>query len=106
MDQRTSTEPAPAVWRVPLPPGAERPFRVFVNGVAQSEGTDYRVAGGDLVFSRRLAKEGRLGFWRWLAIFLAIAGTYRQNDSIDVQYKVAGREQIVTGLDVIPPKSI
>ena len=28
-------------WRVELPRGAERPFRVFVNGVPQEEGRDY-----------------------------------------------------------------
>ncbi len=33
----------PEVWRVPLPRGAEPPLRVFVNGVPQTEGQDYRV---------------------------------------------------------------
>ena len=86
--------------RVPLPRGAERPFRVFVNGVPQTEGVDYTVQGAELVFPRTLRKEGRLGFWRWLAIFLSIAGTYRQNDSVDVQYRVAGRERVATALEI------
>jgi hypothetical protein len=85
---------------VPLPPGAEGPFRVFVNGVPQREGVDYRVRGRTLVFERSLRKEGRLGFWRWLAIFLSIAGTYRQNDSVDVQYRVGGQERLATALDI------
>jgi len=50
-------------WRVSLPRGAERPFRVFVNGVPQAEGEDYRVDGRDLLFDRPLEKE-KLGFWR------------------------------------------
>src|SRR5215213_8948536 len=37
-------------WIVPLPKGAERPYRVFVNGVPQTEGRDYTVERGALVF--------------------------------------------------------
>ena len=91
------------VWRVPLPRGAEPPYRVFVNGVPQSEGADYRVVGRELHFSRPLEKEGRLGFWRWTAMFLALFGTYRRNDSVDVQYSLHGRDCVATGLDIISP---
>jgi hypothetical protein len=91
------------VWRVPLPHGAEPPFRVFVNGVPQIEGDDYRVVGDELHFSRSLEKEGRLGFWRWTAMFLALFGTYRRNDSVDVQYRLHGRDCVATGLDIIAP---
>ncbi len=45
----------------------------------------------ELVFGQPLAQEGRLGFWRWASLFLGIAGTYRQNDSVDVVYDV-GRQ--------------
>src|SRR5690242_7834692 len=51
-------------WLVKLPDGAEPPFRVFVNGVRQTDGIDYTVQKGHLVFTKPLAKEGRLGFWR------------------------------------------
>lgn len=98
MGERTATG-----WRVALPAAAEAPFAVFVNGVPQNEGVDYAVEGRELVFDRPLAKEGRLGFWRWLSMFLAIAGTYRQNDSVDVRYTVGGRPRIATGLDIVPP---
>lgn len=91
-------------WRVPLPRGAERPYRVFVNGVRQSEGEDFQVEGAALVFDRSLAKEGRLGFWRWTAMFLALFGTYRQNDSVDVEYTLRGRARLATGLDIVPPE--
>ena len=40
---------------------------------------------------RTVAKEGRLGFWRWTLMLLGIAGTYRKNDSVDVQYDLHGR---------------
>ena len=90
-------------WLVKLPADAEPPFNVFVNGVRQAEGTDYTVLKGHLVFSRPLAKEGKLGFWRWLMMFLAIAGTYRRNDSVDVQYEVRGEVRVATGLDIEGP---
>ena len=88
--------------RVSVPPDVVRPFEVFVNGVAQREGADYRVEGRTLVFGRELKREGQLGFWRWASNFLGIAGTYRQNDSVDVVYAVNGRRVVATGLPVEP----
>ena len=73
-------------------------FQVFVNGVVQQPGRDYRRDGGELVFERQLAREGRLGFWRWLSLFLGVAGTYRQNDSVDVVYQRDGRRIVATNL--------
>jgi hypothetical protein len=87
-----------AAARVDLPPEVTAPFEVYVNGVRQQAGTDFRVEGRALVFPRRLADEGRLGFWRWLSLFLGIAGTYRQNDTVDVIYDVGGRRVVATGL--------
>ena len=87
--------------RVALPPGADRPFRVFVNGVPQEEGKDYRVAGRELVFENRLLKkEGRLGFWRWTSMFLGLVGTYRQNDSVDVHWSHDGKQRVAVYLDI------
>ena len=60
-----------------------------MNGVAQREGADYRIDGRTLVFDRALKTEGKLGFWRWLSLWVGIAGTYRQNDSVDVAYQRA-----------------
>jgi hypothetical protein len=89
-------------WRVPLPRGAEPPYRVFVNGVPQRHGTDYELAGHELLFSKPLEKE-RLGVGRWTAIFLGLFGSYGKNDSVDVQYRLAGREMVATGLEIVPP---
>jgi hypothetical protein len=86
--------------RVRLPAHVAGPFEVYVNGVRQEEGRDYRREGGELRFRRSLAKEGRLGFWRWLSLFLGIAGTYRQNDSVDVVYELGGRRLVATGLPI------
>jgi hypothetical protein len=84
--------------RVELPPDAGSQFEVFLNGVPQREGRDFRREGGALVFDRPLAREGRLGFWRWLSLFLGVAGTYRQNDTVDVVYERAGQRTVATGL--------
>jgi hypothetical protein len=73
-------------------------LEVFVNGVLQLPQRDFRREGDELVFERRLAHEGRLGFWRWLSMFLGVAGTYRQNDSVDVVYEAGGRRIVATAL--------
>ncbi len=86
--------------RVPLPEGAEPPFEVFVNGVPQREGHDYEIEGDALYFFAGLRREGKLGFIRWLSITLAIAGTYRQNDSVDVTFERGGRRLVETGLPI------
>jgi hypothetical protein len=84
--------------RVQLPPGVGDRFEVYLNGVPQVAGRDFRREGDRLVFERRLATEGRLGFWRWLSIVLGVAGTYRQNDSVDVVYEAGGRRRVASGL--------
>ena len=88
--------------RVRLPADVVRPFAVYVNGIAQAEGSDYRVDGRTLVFARELKTEGKLGFWRWLSLWVGIAGTYRQNDSVDVTYKSGGRPVVATRLPLEP----
>jgi hypothetical protein len=84
--------------RVELPTGIGGDFEVYVNGVRQQPGSDFRREDNELVFERSLAREGKLGFWRWLSLFLGVAGTYRQNDSVDVVYEVNGRRTVATAL--------
>ena len=86
--------------RVSLPAGAVASFDVYVNGVRQQEGTDFVRDGRDLVFPRELRKEGSLSTWRWLSLFLGVAGTYRQNDSVDVVYDAGGRRVVAAGLPI------
>jgi hypothetical protein len=88
---------------VKLPHGAEPPYEVYVNGVLQTDGEDYRVRGDRLVFERHLEKEGKLGFWRWLSMALSIAGSYGRNDSVDVRYTLGATRQIAVGLDIEAP---
>ena len=79
-----------------------RPFEVYVNGVPQREGNDFSIDGRTLVFDRELKTEGKLGFWRWTSIFVGVAGTYRQNDSVDVVYTRGGRRVVAAKLPLEP----
>ena len=85
--------------RVKLPAGAEPPFTVFINGVEQAEGADYEVRGREIVFSRQIVKE-RVGKSRWLAMYLGLWGTYRKNETIDLQFRRAGKTELLSDLPV------
>jgi hypothetical protein len=89
-------------WRVRLPAGVRPPFEVYVNGVPQREGEDYERSGDVLLFPRPLAKEERLGLWRWFLGAWGI-GTYRKHDSVDVRYQRGGRPMVAEALDIEPP---
>jgi hypothetical protein len=96
-----SVEDAPhSGTAVRLPTDLTRPFEVYRNGVQQREGTDFTVDGNRLVFEQELKTEGRLGFWRWLSIFIGVAGTYRQNDAVDVVYTRGGRSVVASRLPI------
>lgn len=87
---------------VELPRDVGADYEVYVNGVRQLAGRDFEQRERLLVFDRRLKREGRLGAWRWLSMLLGIAGTYRQNDSVDVVYERGGRRVVATGLPLVP----
>lgn len=87
--------------RVKLPRGAEPPFTVFINGIEQSEGGDYSVEGGEIVFGRPIVKE-KVGAGRWLAMYLGLFGTYRKDETIDLQFTRAGKVELISDLPVVP----
>lgn len=87
--------------RVKLPRGAEAPFTVFINGIEQSEGADYSIAGGEIVFTRPIVKE-KIGTSRWLAMYLGLWGTYRKNETIDLEFHRDGKVELVSDLAVVP----
>ena len=80
--------------RVDLPSHVRPPYEVFLNGVPQVEGADYRVVGSTLLFPRVLAREGKLGFWRWLSMLLGVAGTYRKHEAVTVVFDHRGRRMV------------
>jgi hypothetical protein len=87
--------------RVPLPSDASRPFQVYVNGILQSEGSDYEVTGSELVFAtdlippkRDTAKTyARLMFW----------GRYKTEHHVDLAYEVNGVKRVASKLPVRNP---
>ena len=85
---------------VRLPAGVREPFEVYLNGVRQQPGTDFRVREGALVFDRVLKKD-RISGWRWFLGAWGV-GTYRQNDSVDVRYEAGGRPMLAEGLEIEP----
>jgi hypothetical protein len=89
--------------RVPLPRGARPPIAVYVNGIAQEQGTDYELRDGELVFNRQIIKE-RVGLGRWAAMYLGLFGTYRKHETIDVEYRLEGDDKthIASDLEVLP----
>lgn len=87
--------------RVALPPSVPDRFEVYLNGVRQEPGADYRVEGRTLVFDRELRKD-RISGWRWLLGAWGV-GTYRQDDSVDVRYEAPdGTPRVAEGLQVQP----
>ena len=85
--------------RVKLPAGAEAPYAVFVNGVEQREGDDYDVRAGEIVFRREIVKE-KVGAGRWLAMYLGLFGTYRKDETIDLQFQRQGKVELVSDVEV------
>jgi len=84
--------------RIELPDHVPPVFEVYVSGVRQVPERDFEQEGRFLVFPRPLAQEGRLGFWRWASMWLGIAGTYRNHETVDVVYAADGRREVETGL--------
>ncbi len=86
--------------RLKLPEGAEAPYAVFINGVEQREGADYELRAGEVVFTREIVKE-KVGAGRWLAMYLGLFGTYRKNETIDLQFRREGKTELLSDLPVI-----
>ena len=86
---------------VKLPAAVRPPFEVYLNGVRQEPGIDFRLGDRELVFERELKKD-RISGWRW-ALGAWGVGTYRQNDSVDVRYERAdGSAAVAEGLEIEP----
>jgi hypothetical protein len=85
--------------RLKLPAGAEAPYVAFVNGVQQREDEDYDVRAGEIVFRREIVKE-KVGTGRWLAMYLGFFGTYRKNETIDLQFERNGKTELLSDLPV------
>jgi hypothetical protein len=85
------------VHEVPLPAGAEPPFRVYVNGEERAQGTGFTVEGAALRFSPPLRAQPALGLGRKVLLGIGI-GVYGdlKGDTLDLQYRVGGQTRVVT----------
>jgi hypothetical protein len=86
--------------RVRIPHGAAPPFKVFINGVEQTEGSDYRLSGSEIVFDRPILKEAKVGIGRWLAMLIGLFGTYRKHETVDLQFTRAGKVELASDLAI------
>jgi hypothetical protein len=89
--------------RVRLPRGAAEPIRVHINGVEQQRGSDYEVRHGEIVFNRPIIKE-TVTPGRWMAMYLGLFGTYRKNETVDVEYQLGGRTKLAADAEIIPDR--
>ena len=87
--------------RVKLPAGVGSPFEVYVNGVRQELGVDYRISEGELVFERELVSQ-KLG---------PVGLVHRLLGDRDLQAQRRGRHplradgsaDVAHALEIIPP---
>lgn len=86
--------------RVVLPDGATGPYEVYVNGVEKVVGEDYEIEGTSVFFFTPIRKEAKLSGFRWLVMFIGIAGSYKQNDSVDVGCTLNGQQQHLVNLPI------
>jgi hypothetical protein len=86
--------------RVSLPRGAEPPISVYVNGVEQEPGRDYALRRTEIVFTRPIVKEGKVGGVRWLAMLMGLFGTYRRHEIVDVEYRLGGKVKLLSDAPV------
>jgi len=88
--------------RALLPRGAERPITVYVNGVEQAEGSDYRVRGREIAFSRPIIKEEKLSGIRWLSMVIGVVGTYRKHETVDIEFRRSGATKLASDVQILP----
>ena len=88
--------------RVRLPRGAEPPIVVYVNGVQQTEGVQYEVRGREILFTRPIIKEGKLGAVRWLSMLIGLVGSYRKHETVDVEYRLGGAVKLASDVEILP----
>lgn len=95
---------SPVGRRVPMPRGAQRPIRVYINGTEQVEGEDYTLHEGEVIFRDPILKEdlAELSLLRKLVLGLGLVGSYQRNETVDVEYRLRGRVELASDLRVLP----
>jgi hypothetical protein len=94
------------VWSVALPPDADPPYDVYVNGERRTPGVDYTVEGRWVRFTTPLKPQPALGLGRRIMLGMGI-GVYGDltGDVVDVSFRRHGQSELASGLPIIPPLS-
>ena len=94
----------PVGRRVRVPQGATEPIRVYINGLEQQRGTDYKLHGNEVVFSDPILKEDlkSLGLLRKITLGLGVVGSYQRNEVVDIEYTIGSRTHLASDLPIIP----
>ena len=96
----SDTEGVEGGRRVRLPRGAEAPIRVYINGVLQTESDDYVLDEDGVLFNESIVKEGKLSGFRWISMYIGLFGSYRKNETVDVEYRLGGKTHLASDLEV------
>ena len=87
--------------RARLPRGAQEPIRVHINGVEQPRGEVWDVRNGEIVFTRPIVKE-QVSPGRWMAMYLGLFGSYRKNETVDIEYSLGGAPKLAADVEILP----
>jgi hypothetical protein len=85
--------------RARLPRGAEEPIRVHINGVEQPRGEVWEVREGEIAFTRPIIKE-TVSRGRWMAMYLGLFGSYRKNETVDIEYHLGGQPKLAADVEI------
>lgn len=87
--------------RVRIPRGAEL-RSVYINGVEQNQGTDYKVHEGHIIFCRPILKEAKLKGIRRAVLLIGVIGNYVRDEHVDLEYKLDGSTKLASDVEVLP----
>ena len=96
----SDTEGVEVGRRVRLPHGAEPPIRIYINGVLQTENDDYLLDEDGVLFNQPIVKEGKLGGFRWISMYIGLFGSYRKNETVDAEYRLGDKTHLASDLEV------
>lgn len=94
----------PVGRRVRVPRGAGRAIRVYINGHEQTDGVDYTLHEGVVIFRDPILKEDLSGLpaLRKFLLGLGLVGTYQKNETVDIEYSLEGRTHLASDLPILP----
>lgn len=94
----------PVGRRVALPRAAQEPITVFINGVEQVRGEDYKITEGTIVFREPIYKEqlGDLNWFRKIGLGLGVFGWYERNEAVDIQFNTPTGPKLRSDVPILP----